>query len=502
MIMRRALAAFFALLATTALALTAATTAASALPIPHVVGGTTASTSADAPWQALVLPSGYLCGGSILDATHVVTAAHCVYDDDTGAITSPNAITVHAGVTSRFSAGQHPAVVGVTINPAYNPYDATGDAAILTLQGPGLTLNGTTVAAIPLADSTTTIDGLDLRLSGWGSTAQRAPSDTTMGSASNDLQVANGLRTSLTCTTAYAPFDSDKLLCAGQANLDACQGDSGGPLAVPTSGGGSWALAGIVSGGAGCAWPGYPGYYARVANSQIHGFLAQRGVGYAVNDPANVTAPRIIGTVTPGSRLTCDLGTWNNALNYDVEWRANGTAIAYNSTTLTIPDALVGSNLTCAVTAYGLTGSAEAVSPAVTVVTLPAPPAVVVTPPATTVPTKTTPTDTAAPRAKVIKIKCTRTICRLDVTATDPAPSSGLKTITGTVLTTYRSGCRTHANCAKTKTQKLTTRLIGPGVYRLTTPPMRLGRHVFSLLATDIVGNRQTRPTTTIKVTR
>lgn len=500
--MRRALAAFFALLAT-ATALTA-TAPAGAQPIPRVVGGTTASATTDVPWQALVLPSGYLCGGSILDATHVVTAAHCVYDEDSGAITAPSAITVHAGATSRFSAGQHPAVTGVALNPAYNPYDATGDAAVLTLQAPGFTLNGTTVAAIPLADASTAFDATtNLRLSGWGSTAQRSPADTTMGSAANDLQVANGLHTSTTCNSVYAPFDNDKLLCAGQANLDACQGDSGGPLAVPT-GPSTFALAGIVSGGAGCAWPGYPGYYARVANAQLHGFLTQRGVGYSVSDPANVSAPRIAGTATPGNRLTCDLGQWSNALSYEVEWSANGTAIAHDMTTLAVTDPLVGYAVACTVTAYGLSGTAQASSAPVTIGAAAPPPAatVVIPPRTTTLPATTATTDTAAPRAKVLKTKCTRTVCRLDVTAVDPAPSSGLKAIAGTVLTTYKSRCGKRGYCTRTKTQKLKAQLIGPAVYRLTTPPMRIGRHAFSLVATDIVGNRQLKATTFSRTTR
>lgn len=498
--MRRALAAFFALLATTGLAVL---TTASAKPTQHVVGGTTASTSADAPWQALVLPPGHLCGGSILDATHVVTAAHCVYDEDTGVITSPSALTVRAGITSRFSAGQHPAVVGVTLNPAYNPYEATGDAAILTLQAPGFTLNGTTVAAIPLADASTTVDNVGLRLSGWGSTAQRSPNDTTMGTAANDLQVANGLLTSSTCATVYAPFDANQLLCAGQANLDACQGDSGGPLAVPT-GGATFALAGIVSGGAGCAWPGYPGYYARVANTQLHGFLTQRGVGYAVSDPVNTSAPELTGTPTPGNRLFCELGGWNNALNYDVEFRANGTAIANGSTTLTIPGALVGASVTCVVTAYGLSATAEATSAPVTITAAapsPSPTIVVAPPPRTNTPAITAGTDTVAPRAKVMKSKCSRTVCRLDVTAIEPLPSSGLKTISGTVITTYKVRCGKR-RCAKSKTQKLKTQMIGPAVYRLTTPAMRLGKHVFSLVATDLSGNRQLKATTFTKRTR
>lgn len=497
--MRRAQAAVLALLAILLLTATPAT----ARPIGHVVGGSPASTTADAPWQALVLPAGYLCGGSILDETHVVTAAHCVYDEDTGAITAPASIAVHAGITNRFSAGQHPTVVGVTINPAYNPYEATGDAAILTLQAPGFALDGTTVAAIPLADASTAVDGLDLRLSGWGSTAQRSPYDTHVGSATTTLQIANGLRTQSACSVVYAPFDADQLLCAGQQNLDACQGDSGGPLAVPT-GGGAFALAGIVSGGAGCAWPGYPGYYARVANPQLHGFLAQRGVGYAVSAPANVTPPSLSGTAKPGGQLTCDLGQWTDALGYDVEFRAGTATLADGTTTLAVGSALAGVPVSCVVTAYGLTSTTEATSAPVTIAaaTAPVPAPIVVVPPRAPAHPTTPAADTVAPHAKVVKTRCTHTVCRLDVSAVDPLPSAGVKTIAGTVVTTYRVRCGRHHRCTRTKVQTLKTQLIGPAVFRLTTPPMRLGRHVFSLVATDLGGNRQAKATTLVKTTR
>jgi trypsin len=495
--MRRALAAIFALLATT-LTLGSAADAAPR-PLGHVVGGVPATTT-DAPWQALVLPSGYLCGGSILDATHVVTAAHCVYDEDTGAITPPTAIAVRAGITSRLSAGQHPTVVGVAMNPAYNPYTATGDAAILTLQSPGFMLNGTTVATIPLADAATPVDGLDLRLSGWGSTAQRAPSDTNIGSAAYDLQIANGLRSQVACSTVYAPFDTDAMLCAGQANRDACQGDSGGPLAVPT-GASTWALAGIVSGGAGCAWPGYPGYYTRVANSQVHAFLGQRGVGYAVSAPVDVTLPAVIGTAAPGRRVTCDLGQWTDALGFEAEFRADGTTVTAGSTTMVIPDAIAGTALTCVVTAYGLTANTEATSAPVTVAAVPvAPPPTAPVAPRSPAPPAAT-DDVLAPHAKVVKARCGRTFCRLDVAAIDPPPSIGVKSVTGTVLTTYRTRCG-QRRCTRTTRQKLKTQYIGPGVFRLTTPTMRAGKHVFSLVATDLRGNRQAKATTLTKTTK
>ena len=55
-------------------------------PAPRIIGGTNVAI-ADHPYQAyvevdLALGVTSVCGGSIRDATHVVTAAHCVVDNE------------------------------------------------------------------------------------------------------------------------------------------------------------------------------------------------------------------------------------------------------------------------------------------------------------------------------------------------------------------------------------------------------------------------------------
>jgi secreted trypsin-like serine protease len=498
--MRRVLAPLLALLAATAL-IPATATASGAT--TRVIGGSTATT-ADVPWQVLVLPGGYLCGGAILDATHVVTAAHCVYDEADAQITQASAIAVHAGITNRFAGGQSPAVVGVSVNPSYNPAQQTGDVAVLTLAAPGFALDGVTVKAIGLTDvgyRPTATD--DLRLSGWGSTVARDPYDeTTTQYPSDVLKVATGLHLNASCASVYAPFDDGQLLCAGQANLDACQGDSGGPLAVQV--GGAWKLAGVVTGGAGCAWEGYPGYYARVANPAIHDFLAQLGVGYQVADPYNLTRPALTGSAKVGGIVGCDLGQWRNAYAYSVSFLADGRLIARGAAQIQLPAALAGARLSCVVDAWGLTGTAEAQSGAVLVAgpdpaPAPAPaPAAAVVAPAPAV-------DATPPTARITKVRCARTLCILDVRVEDPAPSSGARSVDGKVTTAYRTTCvtrhRRHA-CTKTVVQKLKSTPVGPGVYRLTTPKLRKGKHTFTLVATDAHGNRQAKATTASKSTK
>jgi secreted trypsin-like serine protease len=496
--MRRVLAPVLALLATAALV---PATASAGLATDRLIGGTNA-TSTDVPWQALVLPGPYLCGGAILDATHVVTAAHCVYDDDEGKITAPAQVIVHAGITDRHQAGQAPTVTSVSVYPSYNPALQTGDVAILTLAAPGFTL-GSTVAAIPLTDIGYRPAPTDnLTLSGWGSNVARSPSDTTtVPHAVDNLQVATTLHPNPGCATVYAPFPDDVLLCAGQANLDACQGDSGGPLVIMLTG--TPTLAGIVTGGAGCAWPGFPGYYARVANPGIHDFLAQRGVGYAVEDPVNTTAPTIAGTARVGGTLTCDLGRWDHAYALGVGFTTATDLFSTGDKSIVVPSNLAGQTVSCVVVAWGLTGTAQAESATVTI----APAAAAVAPdiPPAADPVTPPPADAVAPTVKVTKVRCTRTLCLLDVRAVDPAPSEGIRSVEGRVATDYRTTCvKKHRRraCTRSVTQRLKVTLIGPGVYRLTTPRMRKGKHTFSLLATDLRGNRQAKATTLTRTTR
>jgi hypothetical protein len=156
------------------------------------------------------------------------------------------------------------------------------------------------------------------------------------------------------------------------------------------------------------------------------------------------------------------------------------------------------------VEAYGLTGTAEALSAPVAIADLPAP---APTTPTLTVNLAAVPSgDAVAPTTRVLKLSCTkRGVCVLEVRVVDPAPSAGVRAPEATVTTAYRTTCVKHGRrraCTKTVVHRLKAVASGINTYKITTPRLRKGTQTFRLVASDLKGNRQVRATTVRKTTR
>jgi secreted trypsin-like serine protease len=98
-------------------------------------------------------------------------------------------------------------------------------------------------------------------------------------------------------------FESQTQVAAGypKGGVDTCQGDSGGPLLVPSSSG--WRLVGDTSYGAGCAEPGYPGVYGRVADRTLRTWIASVAPGAVARTSSTSTA----------SETTTATGEWERS---------------------------------------------------------------------------------------------------------------------------------------------------------------------------------------------
>ncbi|MEZ5220874.1 MAG: trypsin-like serine protease [Ilumatobacteraceae bacterium] len=261
--------------ASAVVAATAATVALAAPdPAAAIVDGEPTSI-ADAPWQvSLQDANGHFCGGSVIDATTVLTAAHCVEGN------SAADLFVRAGVTDRTDpTGQDRPVASIVVHPG--GFDAANDVALVRLASP-LVLGGT-VQAIAVAGAADVAAASTGSVSGWGATAEDD------GFGSDVLLSAEvPLVDDATCAVQLGPdggLTAATELCAEGVGAGSCYGDSGGPLTIVAPDG-TVKLAGVVSWGVECAV--LPGVFAEVP--VFAPWIADGGAGSVPVDGAGTGA--------------------------------------------------------------------------------------------------------------------------------------------------------------------------------------------------------------------
>ncbi len=238
---------------------------------PTIVGGTEAAPGTW-PWQAAIVDAaeadvymGQYCGGTLIAAQWVLSAAHCFFDENSQMPYSPDQVDVVVGRHRLSSSdGQRLGVSQVIIHPNYLSSNTNqGDVALLKLEQ-AATLSSD-VAVVPLAtsaDAALTAPGVQATVTGWGLTSNN-------GEASDALREVNiPIVDNQVCNQAgLGPLAESHLCAGGEGGKDSCNGDSGGPLVVPDAQHTGYLQAGIVSyGGEQCAVAGMPGVYERVSS--------------------------------------------------------------------------------------------------------------------------------------------------------------------------------------------------------------------------------------------
>ena len=224
-----------------------------------VVGGSAAAEGEFPFMAALTDGSGFqFCGGSVIGANWVLTAAHCVPDADASDLYVVTGRTNLAD-TSR---GQVIKVDQVFVNPKYA--NSAHDSALLHLStattSPAISLSGA-------ADDNLEAPGTPVTVTGWGDQTPTLGLNSTSSMRKVNLNVVSDSE----CGQTNFGFDAASGVCAAALLKDSCQGDSGGPLFA--SGAAGRVQIGIVSYGQSCALPKFPGVYSEVNNAQIRGWI-------------------------------------------------------------------------------------------------------------------------------------------------------------------------------------------------------------------------------------
>ncbi|MEV6841430.1 serine protease [Streptomyces sp. NPDC051133] len=220
---------------------------ASAAPQP-IVGGTTTTTAAYPFVVQITDASGdQFCGGTLVGATKVVTAAHCMAGESTSSVRVVGGRTYLNGTDGTVSK-----VSKIWVHPDYTDATNGDDVAVLTL---ATSMPYKPVSYVSSSQTGLYAAGTTARILGWGTTSEN-------GGSSNQLRTATvPVVSDSGCRSSYgSDYVQSDMVCAGYTSggVDTCQGDSGGPLII------GGVLAGITSWGEGCAEAGYPGVYTRL----------------------------------------------------------------------------------------------------------------------------------------------------------------------------------------------------------------------------------------------
>jgi trypsin len=509
-------------------------TLVAAAPAQAIVSGRAVTSGADSyPWQVAVVTSSsadtreqWLCGGTLVAPDLVLTAAHCVIEDD-GRIAPPANIYALNGSTNMKDndATDDGRAMSFTRAAAVSLYSGidlsgrvpSGDLALVRLLAPpplGRPLRVVDDSEIGWWDV-----GRRLRVIGWGVRSVGAAPEDILRWASVYRQADDG------CAATYgADFSASTMFCALGRPLeedptgpvaDTCQGDSGGPIMASLTAEGeptqpanpdAWALIGVTSWGTGCGNPLFPGVYARLGNPLLRAFATDAAPTWA---PVNLTAPSMPAGATVGDVVTCRPGTWSGdgvGLTYEFHrLGAGGTSTvvrprsASNTYTVAPGDA---SGLVCVEFASNAGGTTWAQSGSTPVTPAAVPPAQVpvaapprAQPPAgVSVPPAVHRTDDAAPRSSRIRVRCSRQRrCRVTVRVTDAEPSAGIRRVTGTVR--YKRTCRRHGRRTTcTRTLRVHAKHSRGTTWTFSLKRLPRGRADIAIVAVDRAGQVQSRP--------
>jgi Trypsin len=450
--------------------------------VPYIINGQEASIS-QFPWQVSVQSEfeekgknlSTLCGGSILDSTHILTAAHCVDVEGTTTTHPAEDFVVVAGdsdINGLSSATQVRGVAGIRTHPYYTVLpDAKDDVAILTLKQSLELSPEKNTQAIPLIQAgATPAPGTTLSVSGYGK--EEGADGEGHGPTGKLYSTALTAIGSDACRDLVG-VNSAVLLCAESSSSATCKGDSGGPLTE-----GSPAVqVGIVDFGLKECPVGKPAGFSNLAAPEIRAFIDGSESPPIAARPTSLPAIRSVGPVPVDfGPLTCEPGAWNGSPSFTYTFQVeNDSAQVLQSgpsNAFTPPLNMVGVPLVCIVQAGnpgGVTTLRSATTPPIAV-------------------------DTTPPIAGITRLRCHLRACTLSLSASDPngvalslRPSASYSVLARCPRRKGRPARKT--GCHKTRTVKMSLKTLSARAFQATVSKLPYGRKLtFSVQAGNAAG--------------
>ncbi|XP_049824781.1 phenoloxidase-activating factor 2-like [Aethina tumida] len=210
----------------------------------------------------------YVCGGTLVDSLHIITAAHCVKSY------TPHDLRVRLGEWDvnhdvEFYPYIERDVSLVQVHPEFYAGTLYNDLAVLRMDKPVDWTKHPHISPAclpnPHDDYTT---GTRCWTTGWGKDAfgdfgkyQNILKEVDVPIINHGICERQMKQTRLGYDFQLHPG----FICAGgEEGEDACKGDGGGPMVCER--GGTWQVVGVVSWAIGCGQPSVPGVYVKVAH--------------------------------------------------------------------------------------------------------------------------------------------------------------------------------------------------------------------------------------------